>query len=155
MATNTTKLLPELIKATGGTVITSPSVINGEDIVEPLIIQLLSDHLQAPLYDTDILRFSEALKENVPDEVEMDTSLNFWRPKFEMILKSFAPWPKNMPGGKKEQKELCLAMTLNYMRYLHQSTRISLVSTHYYSTLIREYFYGYIELAKREGKALV
>ena len=53
-----------------------------------------------------------------------------------------------------KMEEKYLAISFNYMRYLHEHKNISWECAHYYSQLLQSYLFKYLDLSKTKPKTI-
>jgi hypothetical protein len=154
-ATDNTALLPQLINDVAEKIITSPRVFFGEDIVDPLVMHLLSKYLHAGYTQADIEGFIEDLQREVGSIlVEVNLDPVFWKQRFEHIFRPFGKWPEEKHLKKKQMTERYAAISHNFMRYLVEQTGISWISAAYYAELMMDFLFEHLELTNGAVKKM-
>lgn len=152
MSTDNTALLPAFLSKIGDEVASSPEVFGGARILDPLLMHTFSKYLHKDYSEADISRFMEDLSKVIHYEpTDPGVSISFWKNWFESIFRPFESWPEKNLKKKSQQTSHYFEIGRNFMRYLHECTGISWISSKYYSDLLSEYLIKDMEMKK--GKA--
>ena len=152
LATGNIQPLLSLIKKVHAVTLASPEIINAYRIVVPLITDIMSGYLRPDFTEAHLERMiKEISAEFNSSKVE---NVAFWKTRFDRIFRPFTLWDESIPLKKSQMEERYLAVSFNYMRYLHEYKNISWISANYYSHLMQQYLLEYAELCKRRPKKL-
>lgn len=141
-----------LVKNVHRTVTTSPKIINGQEIIFPLMTNIMSGYLRPGFTEEDLLQMLKELSAEFGDNKFED--INFWKKRFDQIFRPFTKWDENITPKKMKMEEKYLAISFNYMRYLHEHKNISWECAHYYSQLLQSYLFKYLDLSKNKPKSI-
>ncbi len=144
--------LLSLVKNVHHTVTTSPKIINGKEIILPLMTHIMSGYLSPGYTEADLGQMLKHFeKELSGHEFE---GINFWKNRFELVFRPFTKWDEIVIPKKMKMEEKYRAVSFNYMRYLHEHKNISWECAHYYSQLLLSYLFKYIDLSKNKPKTI-
>lgn len=143
--------LLSLVEKTKEGVLSGPNVLNGEDILVPLLYDKLTQYLKEDYTSEDIERFVDHFIALFPNDNKKEL-LSRWTSRFRDTFRPYGRWEYDLQWNRNEMDELYFSISDNYMRYLQERFGISLISAQYHSNLIYEYGLACMELKK--GKKL-
>ncbi|MDQ3845884.1 MAG: hypothetical protein M3342_18010 [Bacteroidota bacterium] len=96
----------------------------------------------------------EDLQKHLPGDLDIDTDTAFWKGRIENTVRPFDPWSDSVPKKKSQTTEQYLAISQNFLRYMHEAAGLSWISVQYYARLISEYLLEYQNQKKGGIKSL-
>lgn len=153
-ATDMVSDLLHLIKNVYEPICCSGEVINGYEILTPLVNEIYAKYLKPDFSDDDFGDLVANLKE-ITIELNDDVYTQaYWRVIFEKIFRPYVVWKPSQPVTNRKVRDLHSDMATNFMRFLKEKTGISWVSANYYSMLVSEYLHTWHKDTKKRNHAL-
>jgi hypothetical protein len=144
LATDTTDEILPLIAQVSQRIAESETIFYSEEIIRPLVIQILSPYIKPGFTKSDVGQFLDALRNKIPFRIDVDeNAVDAWSNKLQAMTRPFDRWPETVPPKPSEQERRCSDIRFNFMRHLHERLGISWMSAQYYADLIYEYLMTY------------
>ena len=140
-----------LLEKTKEEVLSGPNVLNGEDILVPLLYDKLTQYLKEDYTSDDIESFVDQFIALFPNDNKKELLIT-WTSRFRDTFRPYGRWEYDLKWNSDKMNDFYFSVSDNYMRYLQECCGISLISAQYHSNLIYKYGLACMELKK--GKKL-
>lgn len=146
--------LHHLVKNVHIAICYSDEVFGGNEIMPPLINEIVTKYLKPDFSDNDFAGLIAELKKikiKLNDEVYTQ---QYWRDIFETIFRPYTIWKPVRPFTNSKIRKMHNDMSLNYGRFLKEKTGMSWVSANYYNLQLNEYLHSWHKDTKKRDNAL-
>ena len=154
-ATNCQEIIIPFVRDIYYNVCTSRKIINGETILNEVVLSYFNPYLKPDFSDQDMENLADQLK-----EIKISLNDNYMQPdflkkEFESIFKKAKGWHIKDCITNHDIYSRYHEITRNFMSYLHERTNMDWLAAHFYIKMVFKYLYSIIPEGKRPKEAFV
>lgn len=148
LATNNVKEVIPLLQQTAERLASSNELFYVDDIMVPLLDEIIASHLNKEITDDNIHLFLKEASQRIPRPLSSD-DIQLWKSIFNDLRKPMASLPENLPVKQDEFYRTVSSLMLRFAAYLTNETGISFLSARYHA---RELYSFLCEFWKSKSK---